>query len=146
VSNLLQKSEENYKTANWAVKKEFFSVAISRQYYCMFQNLLNFLITTPKEPYTLQELKDWQRSTSEFKGSHGSTFRYFNEELQKSTKIQNWEKVKAINFLKSFRALRNTSDYTNDKIEEKDWNTSRGYFEYIEKVIGLLKKELKEND
>jgi hypothetical protein len=37
---LKEKSEQNFITGEWAEKREFYDVSISRYYYCIFQKII----------------------------------------------------------------------------------------------------------
>lgn len=124
--NILKvKAEENFKTGEWAEKKEYFDVAVSRYYYCAYEKII--YISKTREFY-----KDYSRES----GSHFKTINEFNKNLK--DKLTGEEKV-ALSKLKKLRKLRNNADYKEVKLLQNDYYLDFKYpFDDINNILNKL--------
>ena len=98
MSYLKAKAEDNYKIAKIAEQKECFDVAVSRYYYYIYQNIMDFLIRETKP--------------DNFNYNHKETIsnfiKYFKDQ-------GSYESHRDLVKLWSLKDRRHESDYKNDK-------------------------------
>lgn len=126
IENLKEKSEENYKTGEWAEKRGYYDVAVSRFYYCIYQKIIYI---SKKNGFYNEEL-------SYKKDSHMETVNNFVSSL--NNMIPSEDKI-SIMKIKNLRRLRNRSDYNETKIGNKDFTLKFKYdFNEINSIINKL--------
>ena len=119
---LKDKSEENFKTGEWAEKKSFYDTAISRYYYCVYQKII--YISKKKGFYEVPEKS---------KDSHIKTINIFISELD--CKLSTEEKIIMLK-MKNLRRLRNNAEYDEIKTKHNDFNLTFKYsFNNINNII-----------
>ena len=105
---LKDKSEENFKTGEWAEKKLFYDTAISRYYYCIYQKIIY-----------ISKKKGFYQEPEKTEDSHKNTIIMFISELD--SKLSSEEKINILQ-MKDLRRLRNNSEYREIKTKQNDYN------------------------
>ncbi len=140
---LEEKSINNYKTAEYAEKKEYYDVAVSRFYYFLFQNILNFISRKSKIDYDnyREEQVTILNNNNEYINNHEITINYFLKLFLKERKSHDLEDLRNIQKINKLRRQRNDSDYKNMKIE-----TKREYESRFKVIFSKVRKILIENE
>lgn len=124
-NNLLRKANNNCKTAEWAEKKGFFDVSISRYYYCLYEKAIYITIK-----------KDLFAYSADDKDSHIKFIENFQKSL--ASKLSDRE----ITWLACFgdlRAQRNFADYKLGITDEKQFKLGFKYkYLEIDKILNKL--------
>lgn len=121
---LIQKSNENELTADWAENQKYFDVAISRYYYCAFQKI----IYLSKKNKFYNEIKDNQYS-------HEKIVTCLIEHLK--DKLTDEEKLQ-LSHMKKLRKVRNKADYYEKKYNQYDYNLAFKFYYNI--TIGIINR------
>lgn len=104
---LKEKSRENFETAEWAEKKKYYDVAISRYYYCAYERIIYI---SKKEKFNVKPAKN--------EASHIDTINQFIIVMDK--KLSPEEKI-TLTKMKNLRRLRNEADYGECKFEANEF-------------------------
>lgn len=123
---LKTKSEENFKTAQLAEKKEYFDAAVSRYYYCAYQKILY-----------ISKKKGFYVKPKKTENSHVVIINAFVDNFD--NKLEGSERVKLLK-MKELRKQRNNSDYEEIRIDANDFNLAfkfhfNGIIDIIDKLI-----------
>ncbi|KZL94192.1 hypothetical protein [Clostridium magnum] len=126
VENLLQKSEDNFKTASWAERNNLYDAAVSRYYYSLYEKII--YISKKKGFYT---------KPPSGQDSHVFTINEFTNNLLSSLPPQEVAKLSPMFKLKR---LRVDADYNEDRIDNKnEFNLAfKFYFNSINEVLDKL--------
>lgn len=108
IENLKDKSEQNFEVAEWAEKRKYYDVAISRYYYGEYQKII----------YISKKMKFYIEPKKSEK-SHIKTIDNFVASLK--DKLSNDEKI-TILYMKKLRRYRNDADYKEVKMCGNDFS------------------------
>lgn len=123
---LKEKAEENYKTGEWAEKKKYYDVAASRYYYCIYQKII---YVSKREGFYNKEVVNKE-------SSHTNTIENFVANLNNS--ISGEDKITILK-TKKLRRIRNTSEYEEIRIDNKQFSLKFKFdFNKINSVIDNL--------
>jgi hypothetical protein len=101
-SNLSIKAKHNYKVANYSERKRYYDVAISRYYYYLYQNIIDYISINGLEINANNNLNSHYNTIATFISSISNDYNLDEEDLQK------------INLLQKLRAVRNSADYKDE--------------------------------
>lgn len=121
---LKMKSEENFKTAQLAEKKEYFDAAVSRYYYCAYQKIVY-----------ISKKKGFYVEPKKTENAHIVTINTFVSNLD--NKLEGNERVELLK-MKELRRQRNDSDYSETKKDSKDFNL--GFKLQFNGIINIINK------
>lgn len=125
---LLEKSEDNIKTGDFAEKNKYYDAAISRYYYAIYQKIIYI---SKKNGFYSKPLDG---------DSHITTITTFNSKINKKLKPEDNAKLAVLLRLKQ---LRVKADYHESRItDNKTYNLTFKYF--YNEIIGILNKLIKE--
>ena len=111
-ADLLTKSNQNHKTAEYAQENKFYDIAVSRYYYCLFQ-LIDFILYNKKENYFIPEHVP----------PHNYTIEQFNALMyRKFRKALSDEEIADVVVLENLKKWRQIADYKNKMISESEFN------------------------
>lgn len=108
IENLNKKAKENLEVAEWAEKKKYYDVAISRHYYCEYQKII----------YISKKLGFYVESQNG-EDSHIKTINNFISSPR--NKLSDEDKIE-ISKMQRLRRYRNDADYGEKKMEGNDYN------------------------
>lgn len=123
---LLQKANENYKTAEWAEKKNYFDTAVSRYYYCAYEKVIYISV---KKGFYVRPVSSEE--------SHTNTINRFIKSL--NDKLTSEEKI-ALLKMKKLRRIRNDSDYEESKMDNNSFVL--GFKYYFNEINSIVNKYL----
>ncbi|WP_217303339.1 HEPN domain-containing protein [Clostridium sp. 001] len=126
MENLLQKSEDNFKTASWAESNNFYDAAVSRYYYSLYEKII--YISKKKGFYT---------EPPKGQDSHVFIINQFTNNLSSTLPSQDTAKLSSMFRLKKSRAK---ADYREYKINSKnEFNlVFKFFFNSINEVLDNL--------
>ena len=101
-SNLSIKAKHNYKVANYSEHKKYYEVAISRYYYYLYQNIIDYINTNRIEIIEIEN-----------KGIHYKTINTFIRNISMNRDL-NDEDLRYMGLLQELRTIRNYADYRNE--------------------------------
>lgn len=104
--NLLQKSNHNNETANFAEGKEFYDVAVSRYYYSLFEKIIY-----------ISKNKGFYKEPSIGQDSHNVTIQAFTKNMMNSLEPEDISKCAIMGRLKKMRV---DADYKEQRIDDKN--------------------------
>lgn len=104
--NLLKKSSENYKTAEWARKQKFLDVATSRYYYSLYEKIIY-----------ISQKEGFYEKPSKGEDSHIFTIQKFQQEVFEKLNDDEISDLAAMSDLKKARV---DADYSRDKMEDNN--------------------------
>lgn len=122
---LLEKSNKNFEAANWAEKKEYYDVAVSRLYYSNFQKLKYYLV------------KILQMDNCISKKSHEDFFKFLQSHIERFGD----KDVSVVTHLFTMKGKRKIADYESVIVcskqtqYEKIKTTALLINEYLDKYI-----------
>ncbi len=127
-SNLRIKAKHNYKVADYSERRRFFEVAISRYYYYLYQNIIDYI-----------NMNSVENMITSGQGSHYKTLDVFIKYVS-SKKNLDGENLQIISMLQKLRKARHSADYSDQiwsrEIFEKDFK------EVFTMVDNLIREEL----
>lgn len=126
IKNLLEKSDDNFKTGNWAETNEFYDTAISRYYYSLYEKIIYI---SKKNGFYTDPPRD--------KDSHVYTIKEFKKNVSITLQPQELAKLVAISKLKT---LRVDADYKEKRVQNlNEFNLSfKFFFNSINEVLDKL--------
>lgn len=128
--SLLDKSEENCKTAEWAEKNKYFNSATSRYYYSLFQKIIYLLVGNTNIKTYNDEKISHQETINNFIGKYYSQL--------------SPEQNHRLTYLHKLRKNRNIADYTNNSYENQTEfeKTFKCLYNETNRVLGnIISKE-----
>lgn len=138
MSELLNKSETNYRSAELLHEKYLFSPVAHCSYYSCYQ-LLKYiwLYTMSKSEPELKAIVDKsQKNKVAEKGSHNVLI----NEIVKHIRLNNDEDSRVVNtYIQQLKRLRTSADYAD---KEFSYNNSCSSIELSDKIRPVLKKHL----
>ena len=131
LDTLLQKAEENFKTAEWAEKKNYFDAAVSRYYYYVFEKIIYI---SKKQGFYKKPVKNYN--------SHTDTIKNFSKSLE--NKLTE-DEIVILSNINKLRIERKKSDYKERKIVDlNEFNLKfKDRFNPIRNVLEKLLEEEK---
>ncbi len=126
LDELLKKAEENFKTAEWAEKKNYLDAAVSRYYYCVYEKVI----------YISAKRGFYEKPIS-VKNKHATVVNKLIEKLD--NKLTPDEKITLQN-MKRLTSKRISSDYDKRKIDNLSFGLEFKY--YFNEVNDTLNKFL----
>jgi hypothetical protein len=122
VEYLKEKACQNFETAEWAEKKRYYDVSISRYYYCIYQKIIY-----------ISKKKGFYKDSELLGNSHNITINNFIAGMYE--KLTDEEKLDVSN-IKSLKRIRNDADYREIVTEKNAFNLAFKYsFNNINKII-----------
>ncbi len=101
-SNLRIKAKHNYKIANYSERKRYYDVAISRYYYYLYQNIIDYISINGLEINKTNNLN-----------SHYNTIATFIRSISMDNNLD-IEDLRKIGLLQKLRTVRNSADYYDE--------------------------------
>lgn len=123
---LKEKSGENFETAEWAEKKQYYDVAVSRYYYCAYERIIYI---SKKEKFYVKPARN--------EDSHIKTINQFI--IGMDGRLSPEEKT-TLTRMKSLRKLRNDADYEECKFATNDFML--GFKYNFKEIIDIINKFL----
>ncbi len=124
VENLIQKANNNSKTAEWAENSAYYDVSISRYYYCLYEKAIYIAIKKGFYSYTLNK-----------KDSHNIFIASFQKNV--AEELSN-EEIDWLANLGKLKDIRNDADY---KLAITDANHFKlGFKYYYQQINSILDK------
>ena len=122
INNLIIKSGQNHETGEWAEKKGYFDIAISRYYYALYQKSLYILQKNPnyKEP-------------KEAYNSHNDTINDLKQEIYSHLKD---EEITWLSQFPNLKTYRRDADYRYKMLLKNDFNL--GFKYSYDQIASLL--------
>lgn len=119
---MLDKSNRNFKTAQWAEQEKYYDVAVSRYYYALYQKII--LILSKKESTKFNHGNE---------NSHKDTINYFIEII--TDELEPLEKAWILK-LHELRRFRNAADYSSDKINENIFiKNFKSFYVFLKEIL-----------
>lgn len=141
---LREKSKENSIIADIASKKEFYHVAISRQYYSLFQLIIYFIETFHSDKFEKIKNKYADDDGKILKGSHELRIETIIKVIKENRNKYNvgTSEIHAINKLVLMKSYRKKSDYKTIFIDEEMFDKNNRLFFSIQRTLDrAIKKE-----
>lgn len=119
---LLEKSNSNIKTVEYAENNKFYDVAISRYYYAIFQKIIY-----------ISKKKGFYSKPDQSEGSHNFTIINFNKNMVDIIKD---EEITILSSIIKLKRLRVRADYSEECIKDKNiYNLNKYSFNMVNEVL-----------
>jgi len=123
---LKEKAKENFKTAQWAERKMYYDVAVSRYYYCAFERIIYI---SKKEGFYTRPIKG--------ENSHIKTIDEFMKNI--NVNLSSEDKVTLLK-MKKLRKIRSDADYDEKKLGTNEFMLVFKY--HFNEIIDIIDKLL----
>lgn len=125
IENLIQKANNNSKTAEWAEKNAYYDVSISRYYYCLYEKAIYIAIKNNFYSYPVNG-----------KDSHNKFIADFQKNI--FDKLSEEEIVWLVKF-GNLKEIRNVADYRLKITDAKQFNLGfKYYYQQINNIFDKL--------
>lgn len=122
--NLIQKANNNSKTAEWAEEKAYYDVSISRYYYCLYEKAIYIAIKNGFYTYALNG-----------KDSHNIFIANFQKNVV--DKLSD-EEIGWLAYFGNLKNLRNDADYKLTVSGEIKFKGFKYYYQQINNIFDRL--------